>query len=99
MTPLDRTIALAEVHAHAVAIAQHLHLDMSRLLDVLLAVDLGRAERGPGLGLACGKRLCAGAALTHDPHPATAAAGGRFEADRTARPIGDLGGIRLGPQG
>src|SRR3546814_13818881 len=41
----------------AVLVAEHLHLDVARLLDELLAVDLRRAERRPCLRLARGERL------------------------------------------
>ena len=40
VAPLDRAVAFAEVDTDAVAIAQHLDLDVPRVLDVLLAVNL-----------------------------------------------------------
>ena len=42
--PLDRALALAEVHDRAVMIAEHLELDVARVLDVLLDVDVADAE-------------------------------------------------------
>ena len=46
MAPLDRALALAEVDDRAVMIAEHLELDVARVLDVLLDVDVADAERG-----------------------------------------------------
>ena len=42
--PLDRALALAEVHDRAVMIAEHLELDVPRVLDVFLDVDVADAE-------------------------------------------------------
>src|SRR5690242_8088826 len=39
VAPLQRTVALAEMHAAAKAVAEHLHFDVPRLLQVLLDVD------------------------------------------------------------
>ncbi len=48
---LDGTFALAEVHDGAVVIAEHLELDVPRVLDVLLEIDVADAERGFSLAL------------------------------------------------
>src|SRR5204863_20631 len=63
MSALHGAVALTEMHAHTVAIAEHLHLDVTRLLDVLLAIDFRRAERCASLRLTGGERLCGGGAL------------------------------------
>src|SRR5262249_18540080 len=47
---LQRAVALAEVHAFAVAVAQHLDFDMARPTQVLLDVDRIVVEGGLGLG-------------------------------------------------
>ena len=44
VAPLDRALALAEVDDGAVMIAEDLELDVARVLDVLLDVDVADAE-------------------------------------------------------
>ena len=51
MAPLDRALPLAEVHHGAVMIAEHLHFDVPRVLQVLLDVDVRHAECRLGLTL------------------------------------------------
>jgi hypothetical protein len=46
---LDRAVAVEQVHDVALAVAEHLDLDVPRLLEVLLQVHLGIAERGARL--------------------------------------------------
>src|SRR5262249_53537899 len=70
VTALHGAIAFAEMHTHPVAIAEDLYLDVPRALDVLLAVDLRRAEGGAGFRLARGKRLGRRSVLADDTHPA-----------------------------
>ena len=55
--PLDRALALAEVDHRAVMIAEHLELDVARVLDVLLDVDVADAERRFRLALRGLQRL------------------------------------------
>ena len=50
MPALQRAIALEEVDDVAVLVAEDLHFDVPRLLDVLLEVDAAVLERGLGLG-------------------------------------------------
>ena len=57
MAALDRALALAEVDNRAVMIAQHLKLDMARVLDVLLDVDVADAKRRLGFALRRLERL------------------------------------------
>src|SRR5437016_10031455 len=95
MSALYGAVALTEMHAHTVAIAEHLHLDVTRLLDVLLAIDFRRAERCASLRLTGGERLCGGGALAHDSHAAAAATGRRLEDDGIAGLVGDLERLRL----
>ena len=49
---LQRAVALAQMHHIAVAVAQHLHLDMARLAEIFLDIDVVIAEGGLGLGAA-----------------------------------------------
>src|SRR5688572_25861786 len=51
MTPLDRALALAEVHDGTVMVADDLELDVPRILDVLLDVDVANTEGGLRLAL------------------------------------------------
>ena len=52
MPPLERAVALEEVDDVAVLVAEHLHLDVPRLVEVLLDEDAAVLERGLGLGRA-----------------------------------------------
>ena len=88
--PLDRALALAEVHHVAVMVAEHLDLDVARRLDVLLDVDVADAERGLGLALRGLERLAPAPAPTDDAHAAAAAAGDRLDDDREPEVLGDL---------
>ena len=54
---LDRALALAEVDDVAVVIAEDLELDVARVLDVLLDVDVADAEGRLGLALRGLERL------------------------------------------
>ena len=49
MAPLDRALALAQVDHVAVAVAQHLDLDVAGALDQAFDVDFGAAEGALGL--------------------------------------------------
>ena len=87
---LQRAVALAEVHGAAPAVAEDLHLDVPRLAEVLLEVDLVVAERGLGLGARGregGLHVGGGAG---ELHAAAAAAGGRLDDHRVAELPGDL---------
>src|SRR5439155_1830459 len=90
---LDRALALAEMDHVAVAVAEHLDLDMARLLDVPLDVHGGvaegrarlRARRAEGAGQLAGS--------ADEPHPLAAAAHGRLDHDRVPHLAGDAGGL------
>ena len=51
MTPLNRAVALPQVHQVAVRVAQDLHLDVLRSRDVFLEKHVGASERALGLAL------------------------------------------------
>ena len=93
VAPLDRALALAEVHHRAVLIAEHLHFDVARVLDVLLDVDVTVAERRFRLALRGLERLAHLAGVADDPHAAAAAAGDRLDDHREAQLAGDLEGL------
>ncbi len=76
VTPLQRTVALAEMDRAATAVAQHLDFDVARLLQVFLQIDRGIAERGLGL-VGCGRqRHHQIVGRLRDLHAAPAAPGG-----------------------
>ena len=75
---LDRALALAEVDDRAVMIAEHLELDVARVLDVLLDVDVADAEGRFRLALRGLERLATARSasrmtrMPRPPPPATA---------------------------
>src|SRR5260370_35943375 len=74
MPALQRAIALEQVHGTAVAIAEHLDLDVPRRGYVLLDQDLAVAERRlrlPDCGQQCGFEF--GGFLVPPPSPAAPA--------------------------
>ena len=91
MAALDRALALAEMHDVAVVVAEDLELDVARVLEILLDVDVAVAERGLGLRAArCAAALGSSPRIAHDAHAAAAAAGHRLDDDRIADFLGDL---------
>ena len=44
MPPLNRALALAQAHHVAVLVGQNLELDVPRMLDILLHVEIAIAE-------------------------------------------------------
>ena len=87
---LQRAVALAEMHAGAQAIAQHLDLDVARPRKVLLEVDRIVAEGGLGLGAGEREGLGCAVGIVDHLHAAPAAAGHRLDQHRPA----DLGAER-----
>jgi hypothetical protein len=91
VAPLQRAVALAQMHRAALAVAEDLHLDMARPPEVFLDIDLVIAEGGLCLGprgAEGGFQLIGGPG---ELHAAPAAARRRLDDDRVA----DLGGDRL----
>ena len=86
---LQAAIAHAEMDAVAVAVAEYLHLDMTRPLDVLLDVEGGVLEGGLGFPLRQEEAVPEGDIIVDDAHPFSAAAAGRLDDDRIADPLGD----------
>src|SRR2546421_8984464 len=84
MPPLDRTIALTQRQGRTVIVGKDLHLDMTRVLQVPLQVDVGTAERAlrrPATGFK-GCRELAGA--HRHPHADTSPTGGGLDHHRVA---------------
>src|SRR4029077_15019062 len=76
MTPLQGTIALAEMNGAALAVAQHLDFDVARPLQIFFQVNRIVAERGLGFRARGGK--CGGefSLRERDLHAASATTGG-----------------------
>ena len=82
MTALNRTVSLVEMHDIAVLIAQHLNFDMFRLFQILLDKDIVDAESFSRFALRViefGNQIFR---ISYDTHPASAAAGRRFQHNR-----------------
>ena len=90
MPALNRTLALAEMHDAAMVIAQHLDLDVARVLEILLDVHVRHAECRLGFALRRLDRVPELLRRAHDAHAAAAAARCRFDDDRKAACIGEL---------
>ena len=90
VAPLDRALALEQVHDVAVRVGEDLDLDVLRVEDVLLDVDLAVAERGLGLAASAlerGHEVLGGVDATH---PLAAAAGPRLHEHGEPGPLGEL---------
>ena len=81
---LQRAVALAEMHAGSHAVAQHLDLDMARMVEILLEIDRIVAEGGLGLGAGEREGLGRRVGVVDDLHAASAAAGDRLDQHRPA---------------
>ena len=84
MTPLYRALALAEVHDVAVVVADHLELDVLRVLQILFDVHVAVPERRLGLTLRRPQRSAQLVRGPHDAHAAAAAAGHGLDDHRIA---------------
>ncbi len=85
---LQRAVALEQVDRAAAPVAEHLQLDVARLLEVLLEVDGVVAERGLGLGAGGLEGVDEVVLGARHLHAAPAAAGGRLDQHGVA----DVGG-------
>src|SRR5262245_433488 len=72
---LQRAVALAEMNGAALAVAEHLNLDVTWLLQVFLEIDRVISERGLGLGACGGERVREVVGAVRDLHAAATAAG------------------------
>ena len=90
IAPLDRAFALAEMNDVAVLVAEHLDLDMARLLDIFLDEHAIVAEARLGLAPRRGEALGDLLGAIGDAHALAAAAGGGLDHDRIADLLGDL---------
>src|ERR1700758_2739313 len=91
MTALNRAFPFAKMNNLAVLVAQHLKLDMPRIFDETLGINIGSAEsllRLAARSLVSGQKLFL---LAHHAHAAAAAAGNRLQNQRVADIRGFLG--------
>ena len=93
MAPLDRAFALTQRDGRAVIVGKDLHLDVSRMLEIALQVDVGAAEGALRSSSAGFERRGEIIGPLGDPHADAAAAGGRLDHHRVADPF------RLGERG
>ena len=94
--PLQRAVALAEMDGAALAVAQHLNLDMARTREIFLEIDGVVAERGLGFGARGRERLGEFLRRLGDLHAAPAAAGRRLHQHRKADGLRHRQRLRVG---
>src|SRR3989454_7082432 len=94
MPPLDGTLSLTERKGCAMAIGEHLDLDVTWVREITLEIDIGAAERC----LRCATAGFKGSGELHSPlghpHSDAATAGRGFDQHRITDPRG-LGDRRL----
>jgi hypothetical protein len=90
MASLHRALAFAEVDDVAALVAEDLHLDVSRLLDVLLDVDLVAGERARCLATRAFERGFQLRGAADQAHALAATAGCGLQHHRIADTFGDL---------
>ena len=95
MAPLQGAVALAEMDRIALAVAENLDLDVARLGEIFLDVDLVVAEGGLGFGARRRRARAEVGRRVRDLHAASAAAGRRLDQHREAHRLGDLHRLRL----
>ncbi len=83
------------MHHVPVPIAKHLHLNMPRVRDVLLQINIGAAEGRFGLGLGLLQAVFQRQLVDGHAHPATAPARRRLDQHRKTDFAGKLQGVRL----
>ena len=84
VAPLDAAFALPQMAHRASAVADDLHLDVTRAWHQLLDIDVAVAERRARLGLAALVCFFELIEMMDDAHPAAAATCDRFDHDRGA---------------
>src|SRR6266478_3264125 len=89
MTTLDRAVALTEVDDIAVRVGEHLHLDVTRIDDQLLDVDVGAREVRLPLALRRHERSLGSLRLMDLLHPLAPTAGGSLDQERIAERLAE----------
>src|ERR1044071_7108702 len=93
MPALNRAFTFAEMHDVAVMVADDLELDVARVLEVLLDVDIAVAERSFGFALRRAPQFRQVGRRADDAHATTAATGDRLDDHRVPDLLGDLRGL------
>ena len=96
VTALQRAVALAEMDGAAVAVAQHLDLDMAWAGEIFFEIERIVAEGGLRLGARGRERLRQLGGILRELHAAPAAAGGSLDQHRKADVLRDRGGLLVG---
>ena len=93
MPPLDRALPLTQGDRRAVIVGKDLHLDVARMLEIALQVDVRAAEGALRRSSAGFERRGEIIGPLGDPHADAATAGGRLDHHRVADPfrLGDRG--------
>src|SRR6185437_887835 len=81
---LHRAVALEQMDDVSRRIAEHLHLDMARPVEISLDENAVVAERGRGLALRAGQRRREIGRAPNHTHALAAAAGPRLDEQRVA---------------
>jgi len=82
MTPLNRALAFSQADHVAVFVGQYLELDVARVLDIFLQVEIAVAESGRRLRLRLAVKRGQFIFIAHNTHAASAAARRGFQNDR-----------------
>ena len=93
--PLHRALPFAKVH-RALAVAEHLHLDVADVGEVPLHVNAPVAEVALGLGSGDAQGAVEFVGLANDVHALAAAAGGGLDHERKAEVGCGLGEAGIG---
>ena len=86
---LQRAVAVAEPQRGAVRVAQDLDLDVPRMFQELLEIEVGIGEGAPGFLASDRQRIGQLRLAPHHPHAAAAAAARGLDDDRIADRRGD----------
>src|ERR1041385_6605710 len=90
MSTLNRTFALAQINAIAMLVGHHLNLDVTRMFDVSLDVDIAILERRRGFSRRGLQRVAQFVFGIDDAHAATATAARGFDDYRKSNLAGQL---------
>ena len=88
---LDRAFAVEQMHDVAVGVAEHLHFDVARPLDVALDIKPAVAEITGALAARAHDLVVERRRLADDAHALAAAAGGRLDQERKSNRPGASG--------
>src|SRR5687768_9883115 len=90
MATLNGTFSLAEVDDAAMMVAEHLNLDVARVLEIFLDIHVGHTKRRLGLALRGLDRVAELLRRAHHAHAAATTTGRRFYDYREAAGEGEL---------